>query len=61
MKRKRIDSVKFAQHLLEKYAVGVMPGSVFGEYKDFLRLAVTESETTVRTGIRRIVKAMNEW
>ena len=61
MKRKRIDSVKFAQHLLEKYSVGVMPGSVFGEYKDFLRLAVTESEDAVRTGIRRIVKAMNKW
>lgn len=61
MKRKDIDSVKFARRLFAKYAVGVLPGAVFGDYTSFLRLAVTESETAVRTGIRRIVKAMNEW
>jgi aspartate aminotransferase len=61
MKRRRIDSVKFARHLFTKYAVGVLPGTVFGDYTNFLRLAITESEDAVKTGIRRIVKAMNEW
>ncbi len=61
IKKRNIDSEKFAKHLLEKYAVGVLPGSVFGEYKGFLRLAITESETTVKEGIRRIVKAVDEW
>jgi aspartate aminotransferase len=54
------DADKFVQYLLSKHGVGVMPGSVFGGYRDFLRLAVTESRTTVQTGIKRIVKAMNE-
>jgi aspartate/methionine/tyrosine aminotransferase len=61
MRRRGIDSEKFAKHLFAKYAVGVMPGSIFGGYTSFLRLAITESENAVRTGIRRVVKAMNEW
>ena len=61
MRRKGIDAEKFAKYLFDKYAVGVLPGTVFGEYPDFLRLAITEPEAAVRTGIRRIVKAMNEW
>jgi len=61
MRRKGIDAEKFAKCLFDKYAVGVLPGTVFGEYPDFLRLAITEPEAAVRTGIRRIVKAMNEW
>jgi len=61
MKRRGIDSEKFAKHLFVKYGVGVLPGPIFGGYKNFLRLAITEPENAVRTGIRRIVKAMNEW
>lgn len=61
MRRRGIDSEKFAKHLFAKYSVGVMPGSIFGGYTSFLRLAITESEDAVRTGIRRVVKAMNEW
>lgn len=61
IKKRNIDSVKLAEHLFEKHAVGVLPGSVFGEYKDFLRLAITESQTAVKAGIRRIVKAIYEW
>jgi len=61
MKRRGIDSEKFAKHLFVKYGVGVLPGTIFGGYKNFLRLAITEPEDAVRTGIRRIVKAMNEW
>ena len=61
IKRANIDSGKFAEHLLAKHGVCVLPGSIFGGYRDFLRLAITESETAVKTGIRRIVKAMNEW
>jgi len=56
-----IDSEKFAKYLFEKYAVGVLPGTIFGDYQDFLRLAITEPEDAVRTGIRRIVKAMDSW
>jgi len=54
------DADKFVQYLLSKHGVSCMPGSVFGGYRDFLRLAVTESEAAVNTGIKRIVKAMNE-
>lgn len=61
MKRSDIDSEKFAKHLFEKYGVGALPGTLFGEYQGFLRLAITEPERVVRTGIKRIVKAMNEW
>lgn len=61
MRRRGIDSEKFAKYLFEKHAVGVLPGTIFGEYRDFLRLAITEPEIAVKTGIRRIVKAMNEW
>ena len=61
MLRKGIGAEKFSKYLFEKYAVGVLPGTIFGEYPDFLRLAITEPEAAVRTGIRRIVKAMDEW
>ena len=61
IKKRNMDSEKFGKHLFEKHAVGVLPGSVFGEYKDFLRLAITESEAAVKAGIRQIVKAVGEW
>ena len=61
VKVRNIDSEKFAKYLFEKYAVGVMPGTAFGDYRDFLRLAITESETAVKIGIRRIMKAIGEW
>jgi len=61
MRRKGINAEEFSKYLFEKYAVGVLPGTIFGEYPDFLRLAITEPEAAVRTGIRRIVKAMDEW
>jgi aspartate aminotransferase len=61
MRRKGIDAEEFSKYLFEKHGVGVLPGTVFGEYPDFLRLAITEPEAAVRTGIRRIVKAMDEW
>ncbi len=61
MLRKGVDSEKFSRYLFEKYAVGVLPGTIFGEYPGFLRLAITEPEAAVKTGIRRIVKAMDEW
>ena len=60
IKKRNIDSERLTKHLFE-HGVGILPGSVFGEYKDFLRLAITESETAVKTGIRRIVKAVEEY
>jgi aspartate aminotransferase len=61
MRRGGVDAEKFVQYLFDKYAVGALPGTIFGEYPDFLRLAITESEAAVRTGMRRIVRAMDEW
>jgi len=61
LKKRDVDSEKFAKRLFVKHAVGVLPGNIFGPYKNFLRLAITESESAVRIGIRRIVKAMHEW
>ncbi len=51
---------KFVQYLLQEHGVSAMPGSVFGGYRDFIRLALTDSEAAVKAGIKRIVKAMNE-
>lgn len=56
----KTDADSFVRYLLSRYGVSAMPGSVFGGYRDFVRLAVTESETAVKIGIRRIVKAMRE-
>ena len=61
IKRRDMDSAKFAEYLFSKHRVGVLPGTIFGAYKSFVRLAVTESEAAVKTGIRRIAKARNEW
>jgi len=61
IKGRKIDSEKFARYLFTKHGVGILPGTVFGSYRNFLRLAITESETAVRTGIKRIVKAIHQW
>jgi len=59
--RGKVDSGKFAELLLAGHGVGVLPGTAFGGYREFLRLAITEPETRVKIGIKRIVKAMHEW
>ena len=61
MRREGLGAEKFSKYLFEKYAVGVLPGTIFGEYPDFLRLAITEPEAAVFAGIKRIVKATDEW
>lgn len=61
MRRKGIEAGKFSKYLFKKYAVGTLPGTIFGDYPDFLRLAITEPEASARTGIKRIVKAVDEW
>jgi len=61
IRRRNIDSQKLAEYVLAKYGVGVLPGTIFGEYPGFLRLAITEAETRVKTGIGRIAEAIYEW
>lgn len=61
MRRKGIEAGKFSKYLFKKYAIGTLPGTIFGDYPDFLRLAITEPEASTRTGIKRIVKAVDEW
>jgi len=61
IKGRKIDSEKFAKYLFTKHGVGILPGTIFGPYRNFLRLAMTESERAVKTGIKRIVKAIHQW
>jgi aspartate/methionine/tyrosine aminotransferase len=59
--RGKADSGKFAEYVLTKYGVGVLPGTVFGDYPEFLRLAIAGSSRTVRTAIERLRSASDEW
>jgi len=49
------DSMSFAERLLEKAQVAVVPGSPFGE-PQFIRLSFATDEASIREGCSRIVK-----
>lgn len=48
----------FATYLLKDYHVVIIPGSAFG-IKNFFRLSYAASETSLREGCERIIKACN--
>ncbi|GAB6947646.1 pyridoxal phosphate-dependent aminotransferase [Vulcanisaeta sp. JCM 16161] len=56
------DSEKFAEVLLEKYGVTVIPGTYFSDiYRSAIRISfVVESIERIRMGIERISEAINE-
>ncbi len=56
------DSEKFAELLLEKYGVTVIPGTYFSDiYRSAIRISfVVESIERIRMGIERISEAANE-
>ena len=57
------NSEKFAEVLLEKYSVTVIPGTYFSDiYKAAIRISfVVENADRIRLGIRRIHDAINEY
>ncbi|MFB6470022.1 MAG: pyridoxal phosphate-dependent aminotransferase [Vulcanisaeta sp. AZ3] len=57
------DSEKFAEMLLERFGVTVIPGTYFSEiYRGAIRVSfVVESIDRIREGIRRIREAVNEY
>ncbi len=61
IKGRNMDSTRFVNYILKRHGVGVLPGTIFGEYESYLRLAITESEEAVKTGIKRILRAIDEW
>lgn len=53
-----MDSFKFAQQLLEKFHVGVIPGKPFGR-DDFVRISYATSVDEIREGVRRLREFLN--
>ncbi len=59
MKGRYDNSFQFAEYLLSKYHVAVVPGEAFGE-EGFIRISYAASENDIREGIKRIKEALNE-
>ncbi len=55
------DSIKFAKNLLENYHVSITPGSSFGDYPEFFRLAVSLPRQQIPGAIKSIGKAIDTW
>jgi aspartate aminotransferase len=53
------DDKALAHHLLEKYGVGAIPGSVF-EAPEHLRLTYTASKADIERGVQRIAEAVRQ-
>ncbi len=56
------DSERFAEALLERYGVTVIPGTYFSDiYRSAIRISfVVESIERIRMGIERISNAIND-
>lgn len=48
------NSEKFSNDLLEKKGVAIMPGTIFGNYPNCIRLSLYQSEELILEGIKRI-------
>ena len=55
------DSRKFAQQLLSKKKVAVVPGEAFGEYSEHFRISLGTSKRDIREGVKRIGELVEEW
>ncbi len=59
IKGKYDNTFQFAEKLLSKYHVAVVPGEAFGE-EGFIRISYAASEKHIREGIEKIKQALNE-
>jgi aspartate/methionine/tyrosine aminotransferase len=48
--------MEFAMELLRKRGVGIAPGTVFGEYREFFRLSVGDSLEKLERGMAALVE-----
>lgn len=55
----RIDSMNFAQYLLEKYKTLVAPGNFFWK-SGYIRVSLGQSEDTLRTGLNYVSRSIAE-
>ncbi|MFQ6134590.1 MAG: aminotransferase class I/II-fold pyridoxal phosphate-dependent enzyme [Nitrososphaerales archaeon] len=52
------DGESYALNLLEKHHVSVTPGSVFGDYRDHLRISLCQPEERLAEAVRRMKEAL---
>ncbi len=55
------DSVKFAEYLIDKYRISLSPGSSFGEYPEYFRLAVSLPKEQIAGAVKLIGEAIDAW
>ena len=52
-----LDSERFALELLDK-GVAVAPGTAFGDYREYFRIALTVGEQKIREGLKKLCEAL---
>ena len=52
-----LDSERFALDLLDK-GVAIAPGTAFGDYREYFRIALTVSEDKIREGLEKLCEAL---
>jgi aspartate aminotransferase len=52
-----LDSERFALDLLER-GVAVAPGTAFGDYREYFRIALTVGEEEIREGLEKVCEAL---
>jgi len=52
-----LDSERFALDLLD-HGVAVAPGTAFGDYREFFRIALTAGENKIKEGLEKICEAL---
>ncbi len=55
------DSRKFAEQLLSKKKVAVVPGEAFGEYPEHFRISLSTRKRDIREGVKGIGELVEEW
>ena len=56
-KHDNLDSEKFALDLLDE-GVAVVPGTAFGQYREYFRIALTISDEEIERGLKKICEAL---
>jgi aspartate aminotransferase len=52
-----LDSERFALNLLDR-GVAVAPGTAFGDYREYFRIALTVGKETIREGLEKLCEAL---
>jgi aspartate/methionine/tyrosine aminotransferase len=51
-----VDSEEFAFELIDN-GVAVVPGTAFGDYKNYFRISLTTPENSIKTGLKKIAES----